>query len=528
MTHNRLLLGFILLLYLLNGIFYLRAQSLTFDESSHLYYAARLLKGYPERLYPTDNSKMPVSVLNLIPRIITQLFNPGLKKTDNGTSDTFAGRYITLLVSLFLILIVYRWSKELYGDRAGLFSAFLISFCPNMIANAGFVTTDSYSMLFLTITFYCLWKFCNKPGIKHFFLLSVCVGSSQLVKQSFFHLYILLPVILIIFFSIERPKIKLSRLLIYILLFFCTNWLIINLGFGFRDTNTPLGQFHFFSDSFQRLQQMLPAGLKIPLPEAFVTGLDLSKYYDQIGGGDYIKSTFGNITIMGRSSRGGSFWYYYIISFLFKTPIASIAFIITGTILIAKKRSAGKFLTNEFFLFAPVIYFFIFMSLFYKTQIGIRQMIFIYPFLYIICGALFKWLDRLTLRILVAVGCVFLCVSVLAYCRNYYPYTNEFIYDKKMAYRYVGNANLEFNQGNFFFMAYLLKHPEVHMAPVKPAPGIFLINLNDYMDIWNLHQYAWLGNLPPIGQVAYNGLLIRVTENDLKMPYGPKKQEAPR
>ena len=522
LSDKRLLLGLILLFYLLNGIFYLQAQSLTSDEPSHLSYATRLLKGHPERVYQTDNSKMPISVINLIPRIIAQLFNPRLKKTDNGASDIFAGRYITLLVTVLLIILVYQWSKELYGEPAGIFSAFLISFCPNMIANAGLVTTDSYSMIFLTLTLYSLWKFCQKPGTIQFFLLSICMSASQLVKQSLFHLYILVPIILIVFFLIDKPKIKISRLLLYFFLFFLINWIVINLGYGFRDTNTPLEQFHFFSKSFQGLQQILPGGLTIPLPRAFITGLDLSKYYDQIGGGDNIKSTFGNVTILGRSSKGGSFWYYYFISFLFKTPIADIIFTIIGTILIVKKRTAREFFVNEFFLFTPVIYFIIFMSFFYKTQIGIRQIIFIYPFLYIICGALFKWLNSLTFSIFIAAGCIFLLISVLPYWRNYYPYTNEFIHDKKMAYRYVGNGNLEIHQGNFFFAAYLLKHPEIHMAPTKPAPGIYLINLNDYMDVWNLHQYAWLSSLQPIGQVAYNGLLIRVTEDDLKMLSHPK------
>ena len=516
------LLALILIIYLLNGIFYLRAQSLTFDETSHLSYATRLLKGHPERVYQTDNSKMPISVVNLIPRITAQLFNPKLKKTDNGASDVFAGRYMTLLVSVFLILLVFHWSKELYGNRAGIFSAFLISSCPNMIADAGLVTTDSYSMLFLSLSLYTLWKFCNKPEITRFFLFSLCVGASQLVKQSLFHLYILVPIMLAVFFSVYKPQIGFARFLFYLTIFFFTNLFVINLGYGFCDTNIQIGQFRFYSDSFQRLQQILPTWFTVPLPKAFITGLDLSKYYDQIGGGDYVKSTFGNITILGRSSRGGSFWYYYFISFLFKTPIASLVFIFTGIILVAKNRNPGAFLLNEFFLFTPIVYFLIYMSFFYKTQIGIRQIVFLYPFLYIICGALFKWIDTLYVRIVVVAACGFLLISILQYWRNYYPYTNEFIYDKKMAYQYVGSANLEFNQGKFFFEAFLLKHPEVHMAPMKPAPGIYLINLNDYMDVWNLHQYAWLSSFKPIGQVAYNGLLIRVTGDDLKALPHPK------
>jgi len=513
---TRLLLLLIVLVYLLNGVYYIQAQSLTFDETSHLSYATRLLKGHPERVNQVDNSKMPISVVNLIPRIISQFFHPGLKKTDYGTSDVFSGRYMTLLVSVFLIFLVFHWSNELYGEHAGIFSAFLISFCPNMIANAGLVTTDSYSMLFLTFTLYFLWRFCNRPGVIYFILLCFCMGASQLVKQSLFHLYIIVPAILVLYFSYFKSKIKIGQISIYLALFIFINWFVINLGYGFHETNSRLTEFHFLSNSFQKLQQILPAELPIPLPKAFITGLDLSKYYDQIGGGDIINSTFGNITILGQSSKGGSFWYYYFVSFFFKTPIASLAFISIGVFLIAKNRSPKDFLKNELFLLAPVIYYFIFMSFFYKTQIGIRQMIFVYPFLYIICGALFFWFNGLNFRLLMTGAITFLLISVLQYWRNYYPYTNEFILDKKMAYQYVGNGNLEFNQGKLFFDAFLLKHPEVSMAPMKPASGTFLINLNDYMDVWNLHQYKWLANFKPVGQVAYNGLLINVSKDDLK------------
>ena len=85
-----------------------------------------------------------------------------------------------------------------------------------------------------------------------------------------------------------------------------------------------------------------------------------------------------------------------------------------------------------------------------------------------------------------------------------------------MAYLYVGNGNLEFNQGNYFFEKFIASHPDVHMAPTNPKPGIFLINTNDYMDVWNLHKYAWLGHFKPFGEVAYNGLLIKVSADDLK------------
>ena len=148
--YSVLLLGLIIIFYLINGISYLQQQSLTSDEGSFMSYAIRYVKGQPERIYPrTDNSKMPVSALNLVPRISEKVLTGVKSKDDGGLSDTMNGRYVTLFFSIFTILLVFQWARELYGKGAGLFAAFLMSFCPNNLANAALVTTDSYSVLFL-------------------------------------------------------------------------------------------------------------------------------------------------------------------------------------------------------------------------------------------------------------------------------------------------------------------------------------------------------------------------------------------
>src|SRR5438094_2187455 len=86
----------IIVFYLINGICYLRSQSITSDEGSFYTYAVRYLKGDPARIIPaSDNSKMPVAVLNTIPRLTERLLNPVTKKTDGGVSDIMLGRYVT-------------------------------------------------------------------------------------------------------------------------------------------------------------------------------------------------------------------------------------------------------------------------------------------------------------------------------------------------------------------------------------------------------------------------------------------------
>jgi hypothetical protein len=510
-SRNRVLLSLIVIVYILNGIYYLRNQSITSDEGSFIDYAIRYLRGNPGRMYPrVDNSKLPVTVLNLAPRIVTQVVQPALEKKDWGFSDTMNGRYVTLLVSIFTILLVYLWGKNLYGANAGLFSAFLMSLCPNNIANAALVTTDAYSVLFLLLSMYLLWKYCNSKSAKYFMLFAVVVALSQLVKQSLFHLYIIAPICLLVFRLINRQKFFPGLFSRLFLVFIAINLLIINAGYYFHQSFMNLGSYSFMSSLFQGLQQALPGWLPLPFPRPFVDGLDMAKYYDQLGGGYDKISSFGKVTIAGKSATGQGFWYYYFVSIFYKTPIPYFIFFVLAAALLKKIRTARQFFNNEFFLLIPVIYFLVLLSFFYKTQCGIRHIIFIYPFIFIMCGNVINFLNNRVKQFAFAIVCLWLLATVVRYAGNYFPYTNEFIWDKKMAFTKVGSSNLDFLHGYFFAKKYIEKNPDVKWAPEKPETGKFIISVPNYLDNWNRHKYNWTSKYPPVDHVAYTFLIIEV------------------
>src|ERR1051326_412310 len=375
-----LIIGF----YLINGVCYLSAQSITSDEGSFYTYAVRYLKGNPARITPvSDNSKMPIAALNTMPRLAERLFNPTTKKTDGGVSDIMHGRYVTLLISTLTIFLVFMWSSELYGKKAGLFCALLMSICPNHLANTGLVTTDAYSVLFLLAVMYCLWKFCTTRSNRYFILLSIVVAMSQLVKQSLFHVYILIPICLVVYFSANPVTIKFKSFFQKLIIFLLINWLVINLAWYFYQSFWTLREFYFLSNLFRGIQRLLPGWLPVPFPKPFIDGLDLAKYYDHLGGGYDPDSAFGNVTIMGHFKTGGGYWYYYFVSMFYKTPISYFVLLVLTMAELFRKSSVKQFISKEFFLFAPVVYFLITLSFFYQTQTGLRHMIFIYPFLFI-------------------------------------------------------------------------------------------------------------------------------------------------
>lgn len=492
-----------MLLYLFNAITYLRQQSICWDEGSYSEYAVRYLKGSPSRQANPrrDNSTMPVVALNLIPRAVQQFLHPGLVKSDFGTSDIMMGRYVTLCFSLLIIFLLYRWGTEAYGHPSGLFAALLFSLCPNNLANSSFVSADTYSVLSLLSVMYVFWRWTQNGSVRAFFCLAVLVAVAQMVKQSLIHLYILLPVLYLLGRRMGKvPTLSLQRLGLFLVI----QVVLINLGYYFHHSFIPLGDYGFMSRLFIDVQEFLPGGLPVPFPQPFIDGLDMAKYYDQIGGGMDKISCFGKVTILGKEATGGSFWHYYLVTLFFKTPISILVFFLCAVLLFY--RTWGW---KELCILFPVLYFLTYFSLLYKVQTGIRHILFIYPFIFLICSSLAVHRSRMPVKILVATGMVFLLLSIGRYWANYYPYTNEFIADKRYAWKYVGASNLEMRQGYFRSAEYLREHPDHSYAPREPKAGTFLVNTEDYLDIWNRGDYSWMRKGEIVGHVGYNWLLVR-------------------
>ena len=309
--------------YFVNGIIIIQQNSIVYDEMDHWSYGKRILKRQPEKIYTYDDaSAMPVSAVNAIPRAVEQLLKPDLSKTDGGFSDIMHGRYVTLLVCLLTGLFIYRWSRELFGEGGGTLSLFLFVFCPNLNAHATLLTTDAYGALFTLVTFYYFRKFLENSGWKYFILFSLCLGLSQLVKQSLTHLFIIF-LLLSLIILIKRKTIFAGwrRNLLRCIVLTAIVVFMINTGFLFNSSGKSLNQYEFVSKSFNSLQSSLSfiGTIPIPFPSPYIQGLDYSVQMDEIGPGD--PRTSGQVYILGEKRKGAGFWYYYFVLLLFKMGI---------------------------------------------------------------------------------------------------------------------------------------------------------------------------------------------------------------
>ena len=70
----------------------------------------------------------------------------------------FAGRIPMILLSIFLGFFIFKWTKELFGNKASLLALFLFSFSPTLLAHGRLVTTDVGAALGVVLATYYFLK----------------------------------------------------------------------------------------------------------------------------------------------------------------------------------------------------------------------------------------------------------------------------------------------------------------------------------------------------------------------------------
>jgi Dolichyl-phosphate-mannose-protein mannosyltransferase len=510
----------LLAVYIINGLFIIPRLSITYDEGDHLDYAIRVVKGHPEKIKPYDDaSTMPVSVLNTIPRIVEQITHPGLVKTDWGKTDISHGRYITLFVCLLTGIFIYCWAKELYGEKAGMLSLFLFVFCPNLNAHSTLVTTDAYAALFTVSTLYYFWKFLRTGLWKYVLLLGISLGAAQLAKQSLTHLFVII-LVFSFFILIKRGTLfrNFRKNLVRTMVVALAVLLVINIGFLFNHTGKSLGVYPFTSQFFNRVQSSFSFlnAVPLPLPAPYIQGLDLTKKMDEMGPGN--EEVSGNTYILGQSRKGTGFWYYYFIVLLFKTPLSVLAGFLFLILWFISKPREKLFWENEFLLLFAMGYFLIFFSFFVNTQSGMRHLLILFPLLYILMGKLAGMNGNSKyFQFIVIPALLYSVITFYVYFPNLISYTNELLWDKKKAYTIMGDSNIDYGQGNYWLEKYLQANPEVKMASSKPEAGKLIIGVNDFLDLYERHNYDWLNqNFKPVDHLRHCFLIFDVPETALK------------
>ncbi len=507
--------------FLTLGSILLGHLSLTYDEPQHYRYGDQILNGDSNRF---DDSKMPVSVLNVIPsKIAADLLG---KYISNKWQIMSIGRISTIFVSLLLGLLCFQWSKTLYGKWAGLVCFGLFVFEPNLVAHSQMITTDIYAVATLTLTLYVFWRFLEKPSLLWGVLTGLALGLAQIAKYSNILLIPILVLLVVLRYgnwlitAIRGKRFaKIGRVLLgflgYAALMMILVLVVINIGFLFNRTGTALGDYQFKSGFFQSLQhssttlRLLP----VPTPYPYLQGLDLVMFNERTG------ENYGNIYLLGQVRKGTGFTGYYFIASLFKVPLALLALLVFALWDWLRTFRKDEFLTREMYLLIPAVIYAIYFNFFNQAQIGIRFYLVIFPILLIFSSRVIrKWPEfSRQKRTVFALAALYLCVSVISYFPNYLSYFNELVPNRTYAYKILADSNLDWGQNKANLADFLAKHPDYQFEPSQPAAGTIVVGVNELTGVvGGPGDFAWLReNFKPVGNFDYTYLFYHVSQEEL-------------
>ena len=512
----------ILLFFLLNALS-VRGLDWTYDEHDHYKYGMNILHGNSTRF---DDSKMPVSAWNALPAVAADVLPDG--STKDFLKGLFTARLMTTMFSMLVAFMVFYWARELYGRVPAFISLGLYVLDPNIIAHSQLVTTDIYVTGTVLFSTYWLWRFANDRKWQNGLWLLLTLGLAQLTKYTAVSLFVIFGVALLVYdwLSLKRnfapePWLGTRRVVWqyarYALAGLVVSIIIINLGFLFNRTFASFSDYYFRSDLFQSLQSKI--SFIVPVPYPYLDGLDWIIQRERTNTG------FGRIYLLGETRFAEGFPGYYFIASFLKVPIATQFILLSAFVIyLSDRQRRRKFLHDEWFLLLPVLFYSVYFNFFYRAQIGIRFYLVVFPLLYVFAGGLFiHWRDFRRMQKMAAVTLsIYLVASVFSYFPSYLAYFNEIVWDRKTAYKYLADSNLDWGQDGLKLKRYLAEHPKVIEAPVKPAllneSASYYLEVNLFLGITTEPgTFEWLReNFEPIDTIASSYLLFEITPDQMR------------
>jgi len=407
-------------------------------------------------------------------------------------SILFWARIPVVLLALLLGFYIWRWSKELYGSKPALFALTLFTFSPNLLAHSRLVTTDLAITTFSLITIYYWYHALQNPSTRNLIKTGVALGLALASKFTGVYLPIIL-VLQAVWLSTKAQQEDVKRFAKQTL----TRLLIVGA--------TAFGT-------------LILAYQIVGIPDFFV-GLWRVIVHSQLGHNAYL---------MGAYSKSG-WWYYFIFTFLFKTPIAIFILIIARMIY----KHTKPFDKQTGFILLPAAIFFISFML-NKINIGHRHILPIYPFLFIWLSPLANTKD-FAKKTLLVFTIVFYIVSSLFIYPHYLAYFNEFI-TPEQGHNYLLDSNIDWGQDlkglgvwtkenniDNITMAYFgLDYRDYrgitwNELKCRPTSGLIAISVNRLKGLnpKDAKCTAWMKDLKPIHYIGYSIHIYNISKEQI-------------
>ena len=372
----------------------------------------------------------------------------------------FWGRIPMVLILILLGFYIFKWAKELFGNKAAVLSLFLFSFSPTFLAHGRLVTTDVGAAAGVLIATYYFIKALKNPSKKSIIFAGIAFGLAELCK---FSVILLIP--FFAFLSLTWWLVKSvtwQKALKILILVFITGFILIWPVYQYHVWNYPKEiqardiEFLLSSNPIKSSGPVLSWAAENPIlrPYAqYFLGLFLV----------FQRATSGNTTyFLGEVSATGWKNYFPIVYLIKETLVFHILTLIAllyAVFLIRLRQGFGgqvKKLKNWISFHFPEFAMFSFIGIYWATSltsdlnIGVRHLLPVFPFtMLLVGGTIVKLLKApfLKIKYLILGGLILWQVfSVVSIYPHFLAYFNELAGGPNQGFVYTVDSNLDWGQ----------------------------------------------------------------------------------
>src|SRR6266699_884834 len=350
----------------------------------------------------------------------------------------FWSRLPMIGLTLLLGVTIFAFGRQLFGRRAALLAVLLFTLEPTVLAHGRLVQTDVPAALAYLFFCFMLYRFASRPTMRNAIIVGLACGLALLTKSS---LIVTLPVfalvVVMLFWRAPREKRKRATLLAQVSVAMLAMILIINSSYFFQRVPLEANDARWIAAQSPAQFQQIITGLSVLskiVPAYFLFVFFLVSVINRQG---------WPASLLGMYSRTG-WWYYFPVAFALKTTVPFLL-VSVGSLgwfsweLINKKKTEFLWLIGPLAIYAAL-------TMSSNINIGVRHFLPVFPFLFILGGALLDRLLKLSQpKIGIAVIALLLCwmttETVRAY-PNYMSYMNQLAWQHPHWY-YLSDSNVE-------------------------------------------------------------------------------------
>ncbi len=378
----------------------------------------------------------------------------------------------------------------MFGASAAFIALTLLTFDPNLLAHGALITTDVGLACFMFLSVYMFYRFVKSPSALRLIMAGVAVGLVLAAK----HTGLLVLPILFLLTVCEIIGHRTFKLLGSLALIALIGWAVLWSTYRFRydarpnglQLNPPLAAYVEGLKPYEARPISTAARFHL-LPESYLYGLVDVK----------LTANYYTSYVLGKV-YAHNVWFYFPVAFLIKSTVGVLGLFLLTLGVVATRRL--NYWREILFMVVPVIFYLI-VALTVGMNIGVRHILVVYVFLYVLIGGAMWALIAKNRKWIYAVGVLLLvhaASSVMAF-PNYIPYSNELWGGPSQTHKYLTDSNSDWGQQLksvkqyldqrgvkecwFLYFAEGVAEPSYYGIPCKPLPTISTLWLNVPIDV---------------------------------------------